>query len=261
MTPAQLSEAVLRSVRHAVDSGELRAVVPATAGLRRPPHGDAHWSTGIALRLAGPAGRPAPEVAALVRRRLSSVPGVASVAVSGPGFLNITLDAKASVAVVSALLATARPHAVAEDPARDVDRWRQAAGGDPAELLVQRDGNPLFRVRYAHARTRALARAGRAFGTSAQPLAAEFGRPGARALIGLLAEWPRVSAGPPAGVARHLVGVADALAELEREGSALPRGDEKPGAVHRARLALAQAAGTVLADGLSQLGINAPDHL
>jgi arginyl-tRNA synthetase len=41
----------------------------------------------------------------------------------------------------------------------------------------------------------------------------------------------------------------------------LPRGDEKPSAAHRARLALAEAAGTVLAGGLSLLGIDAPDHL
>ncbi|WP_244188155.1 DALR anticodon-binding domain-containing protein, partial [Streptomyces regalis] len=41
----------------------------------------------------------------------------------------------------------------------------------------------------------------------------------------------------------------------------LPRGAEKPSAAHRARLALAEAAGTVLAGGLSLLGIDAPEHL
>ncbi|NEE44301.1 arginine--tRNA ligase, partial [Streptomyces sp. SID8455] len=41
----------------------------------------------------------------------------------------------------------------------------------------------------------------------------------------------------------------------------LPSGDEKPSAAHRSRLALAEAAGTVLAGGLSLLGISAPAHL
>ncbi|WP_439959871.1 DALR anticodon-binding domain-containing protein, partial [Streptomyces griseorubiginosus] len=41
----------------------------------------------------------------------------------------------------------------------------------------------------------------------------------------------------------------------------LPRGAEKPSAAHRARLALAEAAGAVLAGGLSLLGIDAPQHL
>jgi arginyl-tRNA synthetase len=41
----------------------------------------------------------------------------------------------------------------------------------------------------------------------------------------------------------------------------LPRGAQKPLAAHRARLALAEAAGAVLAGGLSLLGIDAPDHL
>jgi arginyl-tRNA synthetase len=41
----------------------------------------------------------------------------------------------------------------------------------------------------------------------------------------------------------------------------LPQGEEKPSAAHRARLALAEAAGAVLAGGLSLLGIDAPEHL
>ncbi|NJP67408.1 hypothetical protein HCJ92_14130, partial [Streptomyces sp. ventii] len=57
MTPTQLADAVLRSVRDAADAGELPAGTASGADdalLRRPPHGDADWSTGIALRLAGP---------------------------------------------------------------------------------------------------------------------------------------------------------------------------------------------------------------
>ena len=63
----------------------------------------------------------------------------------------------------------------------------------------------------------------------------------------------------PDRLARHLVVTADALLAVQH--SVLPLGDEKPMAAHRARLALADAAGTVLAGGLSLLGISAPDHL
>ncbi|WP_267891478.1 DALR anticodon-binding domain-containing protein, partial [Streptomyces sp. NRRL WC-3604] len=79
-----------------------------------------------------------------------------------------------------------------------------------------------------------------------------------------LADHPRVLAQAaahraPDRLARHLVSVADAVLPLLP--SVLPRGAEKPSATHRARLALAEAAGAVLAGGLSLLGIDAPEHL
>ncbi|WP_248845299.1 DALR anticodon-binding domain-containing protein, partial [Streptomyces griseorubiginosus] len=63
----------------------------------------------------------------------------------------------------------------------------------------------------------------------------------------------------PDRLARHLVTVADAA--LPFLLTVLPRGAEKPSAAHRARLALAEAVGAVLAGGLSLLGIDAPEHL
>nr|WP_256339816.1 MULTISPECIES: DALR anticodon-binding domain-containing protein [unclassified Streptomyces] len=79
-----------------------------------------------------------------------------------------------------------------------------------------------------------------------------------------LADHPRILAvaathRAPDRLARHLVTVADAV--LPFLPCVLPRGEEKPSAAHRARLALAEAAGTVLAGGLSLLGIDAPEHL
>ncbi|MFI2511351.1 ArgS-related anticodon-binding protein NrtL [Streptomyces sp. NPDC018972] len=128
------------------------------------------------------------------------------------------------------------------------------------EHLVQRESNPLFRVRYAHARTRALLRnaADLGFGPEPGPVAE------VPSLFQVLADHPRVLAAAathraPDRLARHLVTVADALPPLLP--AVLPLGDEKPSAAHRARLALAEAAGTVLAGGLSLLGIDAPDHL
>ncbi|MET8895744.1 ArgS-related anticodon-binding protein NrtL [Streptomyces albogriseolus] len=156
------------------------------------------------------------------------------------------------------------------------DRPRLGAGHDD-EHLAQRESNPLFRVRYAHARTRALLRNAGDLGFSVEPgpvtsepaPAAPDGIPqpaagDAHSLLLTLADHPRVLAATaahraPDRLARHLVAVADALAPLLP--SVLPLGDEKPSAAHRARLALAEAAGTVLAGGLTLLGIDAPEHL
>ncbi|MEZ7006934.1 ArgS-related anticodon-binding protein NrtL [Streptomyces sp. AD55] len=162
--------------------------------------------------------------------------------------------------------------------------------------LVQHERNPLFRVRYAHARTRALVRNAADLGFTADPAALTAPAPGptghashtsptghashtghaghtgpttppatnAPALLASLADHPRVLAAAaaqraPDRLARHLVTVADVT--LPFLPTVLPRGAEKPSAAHRARLALAEAAGTVLAGGLSLLGIDAPDHL
>lgn len=164
-----------------------------------------------------------------------------------------------------------RPVPAAEDPAplgSDAARWAMLhpAGHDrprvSADLLVQRASNPLFRVRYAHARARALGRGAAALGFHAVPGedTGDLGGP----LVAALAEYPHALARAatqhaPDRLARHLVAVADAL--LAFQHTVLPRGEEKPSAAHRARLALAEAAGTVLAGGLSLLGIDAPDHL
>ncbi|MGW7429867.1 ArgS-related anticodon-binding protein NrtL [Streptomyces sp. NPDC054861] len=129
------------------------------------------------------------------------------------------------------------------------------------DLLRQSEGNPLFRVRYAHSRTRALLRnAGQLGFRSAAEEHVEDGRELATHLGDhplVLASAARLRA--PDRVARHLEATADAL--LDFQHTVLPRGDEKPSAAHRSRLALAEAAGTVLAGGLSLLGISAPDQM
>ncbi|TGN81640.1 hypothetical protein E5083_03800 [Streptomyces bauhiniae] len=185
---------------------------------------------------------------------------------------------------------TLRPVPAPEDPASlgpDAARWallHPAPHDRPritADHLVQREINPLFRIRYAHARVRALLRNAGDLGFSAEPgeLASEahfdsaagasHSAPGASAapphpLQPPLLDHPRIlraaaTQHAPDRLARHLLTVADALLPLLPE--VLPVGEEKPGAAHRARLALAEAAGAVLAGGLSLLGIDAPEHL
>jgi arginyl-tRNA synthetase len=41
----------------------------------------------------------------------------------------------------------------------------------------------------------------------------------------------------------------------------LPQGDEDPGELHRARLALCQATRQVIANGLDILGVTAPERM
>ncbi|MDQ0833425.1 arginyl-tRNA synthetase [Streptomyces achromogenes] len=205
---------------------------------------------------------------------------------------------------------TLRPAPAPEDPAPlglDAARWallHPAPHDRPritADHLVQRESNPVFRVRYAHARTRAVRRNASDLGfgpwsdpgphdadpdvdtdvvadAEARVVGADFGLQvpsEAHDLLALLADYPRIlatavtdapqpvtpglDAGAPPRLARHLLALADATLVLLPV--VLPRGEEKPSAAHRARLALAEAAGAVLAGGLSLLGIDAPDHL
>ncbi len=177
-----------------------------------------------------------------------------------------------------------------ESLGRDGARWALLSAAahdvpscDPAEVLAQRESNPLFRVRYAHARVRALLRNGRDLGVEPDPdgpfdpdgpanadaATRATGDSAARArgaLLALLADYPRVVEAAarrhaPDRVARELTAVADAFFRFHDGCAPLPRGEEKPSAAHRARLATAEAAGTVLANGLNLLGISAPAHL
>ncbi|MFF2131826.1 ArgS-related anticodon-binding protein NrtL [Streptomyces olivochromogenes] len=397
MTPVELSRTVLRAVRRAVDEGELSVVVPARAVVTPPgPGGCGDYATNIALQLARPAGRPARQVAEILRPHLTRSEGVADVAITGPGFLNIRLGGGAGASLVREIrrrrdayghgdiLAgqivplripydiraevvadtlvrivatqggraevhhihpwraepagtelsraepagtefsraepastepshvapadtapsrvepprTKAPHADPPSPHRsyphprphpqttplrptpapedptplgpDAARWAllyPACHDRPrisADHLLQREGNPLFRVRYAHARTRALTRNAAALGCTGDPGDVPEDVPGGDELVGALAGYPAVLTQAalhraPDRLARHLVTTADAL--LAFQHTVLPLGDEKPSAAHRARLALAEAAGTVLAGGLSLLGISAPDYL
>ncbi|MEU5380389.1 MULTISPECIES: ArgS-related anticodon-binding protein NrtL [unclassified Streptomyces] len=434
MTPVELSRTVLCAVRRAVDDGELSVAVPARAVVTPPgPGGRGDYATNIALQLARPAGRPARQVAEILRCHLRDTAGVADVEITGPGFLNIHLEGSGATASLvreilqggggdasgrqGIILRTGINSGPAVDSSRDIDSNRDEngtdAGGstdadrdtdpdggteadpeadvdvdlgadldrdanpaphanpapdtvttpdtapapdtaprptippyghaptlqgrviplrvpyevraevvadslvriiatqggraevdhvrpgervdlrpvpapeDPAPLgpdaarwallypaphdrpritadhLLQRESNPLFRVRYAHARARALGRNAVRLGFDAVPgdLADVTA---ADPLVRALAEYPNAltqaaAHRAPDRLARHLVAVADAL--LAFQHTVLPLGDEKPSAAHRARLALAAAAGTVLAGGLSLLGISAPDYL
>ncbi|MCX4636196.1 DALR anticodon-binding domain-containing protein [Streptomyces sp. P9-2B-2] len=362
MTPAELSRTVLRSVRGAVEEQELSVAVPARIVVQPPPRpGCGDYASNVALQLAQQAGRPAREVAEILRKRLSGSAGIARVEIAGPGFLNFTLGDGAQVALVREVLArgdgygggpaagrspvttapatgpatapsahpmtapasNARATVVAEALARidaaaglggrrvadgqpvlvpapydlaaliarlgvDEARWvlLRPAAQDPVrvpERTVQRESNPRFRVQYAYARARALGRHARDLGFGSEP--GDVGAPvrgqvaddgssdgagsAAQALKSfhtLLATYPSVVESAarlraPDRVVRHLEATADAFFRWHDVYPPLPVGEQKPLAVHRARLALAEAGRTVLANGLRLLGISAPEHL
>ncbi|WP_346138351.1 ArgS-related anticodon-binding protein NrtL [Streptomyces coeruleofuscus] len=382
MTPVELSRTVLHAVRRAVDEGELSVTVPERAVVTPPgPGGCGDYATNIALQLAGAAGQPPRRVAEILRARLAGEAFIGEVVVTGPGFLNFSLERNASPLLVEEILRRGRRYGHAEgfsgtvvrlrcpaevravvvtdalarvlrsqgdlvrvecegrpapeweivlgvdssrsgshsgshpgshsgshagshpgshsgshpqtrpsrpsplpdlnvtvhpvpvpapgDPlplGRDAARWAllYPAAHDrpriPGDHLAQRETNPLFRVRYAHARTRALLRNAADLGFHPEPGPVSD----AEALLAALGDHPRIltttaTHRSPDRLARHLVAVADTTLPLLP--AVLPLGEEKPSAAHRARLALAEAAGTVLAGGLSLLGIDAPDHL
>lgn len=382
VTPAELSRTVLRSVRGAVEEQELSVAVPARIVVQPPPRpGCGDYASNVALQLARQAGRPAREVAEILRKRLSGSAGIARVEIAGPGFLNFTLGDGAQVALVREVLArgdgygggpAAAQSPVTADPATDsaadpaahtatdpatapaagpvtapaahsttapagdaraavvaevlaridaaaglggrrqadeqpvlapapydlatliarlgVDeaRWvlLRPAAQDPVrvpERPVQRESNPRFRVQYAYARARALGRHARELGFAGEP--GDVGAPvrgqaaddgssdgaGSAALAlksfhTLLATYPSVVESAarlraPDRVVRHLEATADAFFRWHDVCPPLPVGEQKPLAVHRARLALAEAGRTVLANGLRLLGISAPEHL
>lgn len=73
------------------------AALPATTALERPrnpEHGD--YASTLALQLGKKVGMPSRELAAALAEELGRQPGVKSVDVAGPGFLNIRLDAAAA---------------------------------------------------------------------------------------------------------------------------------------------------------------------
>ncbi|MHB9859040.1 ArgS-related anticodon-binding protein NrtL [Streptomyces sp. YIM S03343] len=333
MIPVELSRIVLHAVRLAVAEGALSVDVPERVVVDVPgPGGCGDYATNVALQLARPAHQPPLHVAEILRPHLAAAPGVSRVDITGPGFLNISLDTVHRTAAAHTLVrqirtqgirfgysdalagqvielrvpyeiraevvaeavarivgsqggrveiehgepVNLRPVPAPEDPAplgADAARWallHPAPHDRPritADHLVQREANPLFRVRYAHARTRALVRNAARLGfTPDGDLTDE--NPGAAHdsddLFIALTSHPRILTSAatdraPHRLARHLVTVADAVLALAP--SVLPFGEEKPSAAHRDRLALVDAAGTVLAGGLSLLGIDAPDHL
>jgi len=100
VTPDELSAAIRACLAAAISDGELPLTPDALPGVihverpRQREHGD--WSTNVAMQLAKTAGVAPRALAEALAARLRRIPGVAEVAVAGPGFLNISLQAAAA---------------------------------------------------------------------------------------------------------------------------------------------------------------------
>ncbi|MDQ3153660.1 MAG: arginine--tRNA ligase [Actinomycetota bacterium] len=136
------------------------------------------------------------------------------------------------------------------------------------ELWSKRtNDNPVFYVQYAHARLASLGRGAAELGltTEGADLALlTHEREGE--LIRTLGEFGRIVASAaelrePHRVARYLEQLAAAYHRFYDTCRVLPVGDEEPGPLHTARLALCAAARQVLANGLHLLGVRAPERM
>jgi arginyl-tRNA synthetase len=96
---------ILRVIAQSIESGALTGQVPTIVRLERPKnraHGD--YSTSIALQLAKMSGLPPIEIAQIIATGLTNIEEIASVAIAGPGFINITLNRASQAQLVSTIL-------------------------------------------------------------------------------------------------------------------------------------------------------------
>ncbi|MGE2732457.1 arginine--tRNA ligase [Mycolicibacterium vaccae] len=127
--------------------------------------------------------------------------------------------------------------------------------------------NPVYYVQYAHARLSALARNAADLGIAPDTAHLDLlthDKEGT--LIRNLGEFPRVlktaaALREPHRVSRYLEDLAGDYHRFYDSCRVLPQGDEPAGELHAARLALCAATRQVIANGLSILGVSAPERM
>ncbi len=127
--------------------------------------------------------------------------------------------------------------------------------------------NPVYYVQYAHARLSALARNAAELGLIPDTAHLDLlthDKEGT--LIRNLGEFPRVlktaaALREPHRVCRYLEDLAGDYHRFYDSCRVLPMGDEPAGDLHRARAALCQATRQVIENGLSILGVSAPERM
>ncbi|OAT69607.1 arginine--tRNA ligase [Mycobacteroides immunogenum] len=127
--------------------------------------------------------------------------------------------------------------------------------------------NPVYYVQYAHARLSALARNAADLGLQYSTEHLELlTHEKEGALIRGLGEFGRILQNAavlrePHRVARYLEDIAGDYHRFYDSCRVLPQGDETPGDLHAARLALCLATRQVIANGLDILGVSAPERM
>jgi arginyl-tRNA synthetase len=136
------------------------------------------------------------------------------------------------------------------------------------DLLVKRtNDNPVFYVQYAHARTCAVDRNASASGVDRSVFDASLlTHETESALLGALAEFPRVirtaaELREPHRVARYIEQLAGLYHRWYDACRVTPLGDEPITDLNRTRLWLNDATGQVIRNGLTLLGVTAPERM
>lgn len=127
--------------------------------------------------------------------------------------------------------------------------------------------NPVYYVQYAHARLSALARNATELGVVPDTGHLELlSHDKEGTLLRSIGEFPRVlktaaSLREPHRVCRYLEDLAGDYHRFYDSCRVLPQGDEQPTDLHAARLALCEATRQVIANGLTILGVTAPERM
>ena len=138
----------------------------------------------------------------------------------------------------------------------DLELWTKASGD-----------NPVYYVQYVAARTSSILRNAVDLGLAQDPsLVALLVHEKEGELLRSLAAFPGIVAGAaelrePHRVARYLEDTAGAFHRFYDQCRVLPRGDEEPSDLHRARLVLVAATRQVFENGLGLLGVSAPERM
>ncbi|MBD8205551.1 arginine--tRNA ligase [Microbacterium sp. CFBP 8790] len=134
-------------------------------------------------------------------------------------------------------------------------------------LQKRTNDNPVFYVQYAHARTHNVARNAAASGVDRSEFAPELlDHETESALLGALQEFPRIvsfaaEVREPHRVARYLEELAGLYHRWYDNCRVIPLGDAPVESVQRTRLWLNDATGQVLRNGLTLLGVSAPERM
>lgn len=138
------------------------------------------------------------------------------------------------------------------------------------DLLKKRtNDNPVFYVQYAHARICAVLRNADELGLkygAAQYKPELLTHERERELLGGLAEYPRVVASAaelrqPHRIARYIEELATLYHGFYNDCRVLPMGDEPASDIHSTRATLCAATRQVIHNGLSLLGVSAPERM
>ncbi|MBA8816544.1 arginyl-tRNA synthetase [Microbacterium halimionae] len=170
MDPEALSAALLTVIRPLAEArreGSTAELTAADLVLDRPKnrdHGD--WSSNAAMKLAKSLGANPREFAAEIAAALADTPGISSVEVAGPGFINIRLDAATAGALARTIVeagaafgTNSSQHGnsinlefVSANPTGPlhIGHTRWAALGDAIARLLQASGATLVREFYVN---------------------------------------------------------------------------------------------------------------